>query len=331
MRATPSPESTPEHARSTPSSTPWVVRPVPQRQRVAAACALVGESAGRSTGAGRRFLEAARSQGMDLSRFWCSADPATDRVRHACVLVPGAGRTGMLFCSAPSNPADAAEVGALLDALAEATPGPMLAQALLEAGQEALEQALAQAGFTRVGLLQYLRRKWPDGEGPPAPARPWPEGVEVRPWRSGDDALLGEALEASYEQTLDCPELHGMRRAHDVIDSHRSTGRWDPRLWWLALESGRPRGALLLNPCPDHANTELVYLGLAPSLRGRGLARSLLTMGLRAIASRPHRTVACAVDARNAPARGLYESFGFSLFTERVAFVRALPVRRRDR
>jgi ribosomal protein S18 acetylase RimI-like enzyme len=298
---------------------------------VAAAGALVGEAGGRAAGAGRRFLEAARAQGMDLSRFWCTVDPATDRIRHASVLVPGAGRTGMLFCSSPSRPSDAPEVGAMLDALAEATPGPLLAQALLETGQEPLEHALSMAGFSRVGLLQYLRRPWPQAEAAPAAPGPWPDGVEVRPWKSGDDASLGEALEASYEQTLDCPELHGMRRARDVIESHRSTGRWDPALWWLVFESGRPRGALLLNPCPDHANTELVYLGLAPSLRRRGLARSLLSMGLRALSTRPHRTVACAVDSRNAPARGLYESFGFRLFAERVAFVRALPARTRER
>jgi ribosomal protein S18 acetylase RimI-like enzyme len=228
----------------------------------------------------------------------------------------------MLFCSAPGRQADAQEVASLVDAACSSRPGPELVQALLETGTPTLETALVGAGFTRIGTLQYLRRPW--REAPGADGGAWPEGVEVRPWRPGDDHTLAEALEASYEETRDCPELHGMRRTSDVIESHRSTGRWDPRLWWLVLDAGAPRGALLLNPCPDHGNTELVYLGLAPSLRGRGLAGRVLTMGLAALATRKHRTVACAVDARNAPARKLYESFGFRLFAERIAFVRAV-------
>ncbi|MFG0275684.1 MAG: GNAT family N-acetyltransferase [Phycisphaerales bacterium] len=216
-------------------------------------------------------------------------------------------------------------MGALVDSACGSRQGPELIQALLETGTPLLENALGAAGFTRIGALQYLRRPW--GEGVQAPAEEWPDGVTVRRWRQGDDDALAAALEASYEDTLDCPELHGLRRTIDVVESHRSTGRWDPRLWWLVFDGDTPRGALLLNPCPDHGNTELVYLGLAPSIRGRGLAQRLLRVGLSALATRKHRTVACAVDARNAPARKLYDSFGFRLFAERIAFVRAVSRR----
>lgn len=336
MRAAPSPiqpdgtDADPERGAPASASpqpcTPWVVAPVPSRHLVAAADALVGAPVAGAPRAGRRFLEAARAQGMDLSCFWCTTDRDRDRVRHACALVPGAGRTAMLFCSAPGRLGDATEVASLVDAACASREGPELVQALLETGTPTLESALLGAGFTRIGALQYLRRPW--REAPTADDAGWPSGIEVRPWRDGDDPALAEALEASYEATQDCPELHGMRRTQDVIESHRSTGRWDPRLWWLVLDAGAARGALLLNPCPDHGNTELVYLGLAPSLRGRGLAGRVLTMGLAALAARKHRTVACAVDARNAPARKLYESFGFRLFAERIAFVReAAPAR----
>lgn len=320
MRATPPPEGSPTEAASPPTSTPWMVTPVPTRLQVAAADALVG----RGHGAGRRFLEAARAQGMDLSCFWCSLEAGRERVRHACTLVPGAGRTAMLFSSSPHGPFETAEVGALIDSACRAAGGPLLVQALLEPGDDALGRAMGPAGFVRIGALQYLNRAWQADPPSPAPIA-WPEGVEVRSWRNGDDAALAQALEASYERTLDCPELHGLRRTSDVIESHRSTGRWDPKLWWLVFDRGRPGGALLLNPCPDHDNTELVYLGLAPSLRGQGLARGLMALGLDALRRRPHRTLACAVDARNAPARRLYEGHGFRLFAERLAFVRAMP------
>lgn len=333
MRSTPTPPTPTAGDASPPCSTPWVVQPVPPNLRVHAAGALATQALNERESAGRRFLEAASAQGLRLSRFWCSMDAEQGRIRHACVLVPAAGRTALLFVSSPgaangssafAPPEAVEEVGEMVEAMCRRTPGPLLAQALLESGQSALERSLARAGFTRIAELQYLRRDWPAGPTPEPPSA-WPEGVEIRPWRRGDDDALAEALDASYEATLDCPELHGLRRTADVIDSHRATGRWDPRLWWLVFERGRPRGALLLNPCPEHANTELVYLGLAPSLRGQGLASRLLAMGVHALRSRRHRTIACAVDARNAPARRLYEGFGFRPFAQRVALVRALP------
>lgn len=325
MRPTPPPHRATSEAASPDTFTPWVTCAVPARLSIAAADALVG----RGHGAGRRFLEAARAQGMDLSCFWCTLDRGRERVRHACAVVPGAGRTAMMFSSSPRTPAEAPEVAALLDGACAAAGGPLLVQALLEPGEDGLERSLGPAGFARIGVLQYLKRPWADAPAVRG-ADGWPAGVTVRRWGAGDDPLLREALEASYEQTLDCPELHGLRRTEDVIASHRATGRWDPRLWWLVFEGGRARGALLLNPCPEHDSTELVYLGLAPSLRGRGLGRRLLATGVEALCGRPHRAMACAVDARNAPARRLYEDFGFRLFAERAAFVRALAAPGRE-
>jgi ribosomal protein S18 acetylase RimI-like enzyme len=69
---------------------------------------------------------------------------------------------------------------------------------------------------------------------------------------------------------------------------------------------------------------ELVYLGLAPSVRGQGLGR-LLMQRVLAIGARRHFDVATlAVDAANAPAMRLYRRCGYASVAQRVAMIRKL-------
>ena len=92
---------------------------------------------------------------------------------------------------------------------------------------------------------------------------------------------LIEALDKSYEDTLDCPELCGVRTTEDVLASHKATGDFDPEHWWLVQLDGRPEGCVLMSRCPDQGALELVYLGLSTALRGRGLGRLLLDRAIR--------------------------------------------------
>jgi ribosomal protein S18 acetylase RimI-like enzyme len=140
-----------------------------------------------------------------------------------------------------------------------------------------------------------------------------------------EDVLL-EALNHSYIDTLDCPELCGLRETRDVLASHRDTGEFDPRTWWVLFLKGQARGCALFSNCPELHSAELVYLGLAPDLRGRGLGRLMLSKGLDELRQQhPTWAMTLAVDHRNGPALRLYASLGFKPFGERVALVR--PVR----
>lgn len=285
-----------------------------------AAQALVGALAGDDPSAGRRFLRRARLHGIALTHFWVAVDSGErPKVRHACLVTPGDGGAGMVFTSRPATAEGLGTLSRLIDHAIGHCDDLVLAQALLTPDESSLAGPLLDAGFRWVGDLQYLRRPW---QPPEAPGESWPDGVSVVRYTSESNTRLAAALEASYIDTLDCPELHGMRRTEEVIESHRGTGRFDPALWWIVERAGTPEGALLLNQCPDQDHCELVYLGLSPALRGIGLGRQLLRMGLREIERRPHRTMMCAVDSRNAPARALYESEGFHEFTTRAAYVR---------
>lgn len=263
----------------------------------------------------------------------------------------GSGRTALLFLSEPPPEGDAGgmragitERRACIDAAcshlqAQRPQKVVMAQALTEPAHAWAREAFLGAGFMHVGDLTYLRRGV--ATEPAAPAPTFGDAAELltfadleaRSGRKAADAVFGAALEASYERTQDCPELCGMRSIEDVLDSHRSTGQFDARLWWVILERAsratgdmrNPLGCLLLNPCKDQQTIELVYIGLATAARGKGWARPLLLHGMAtALRGRRGYEVACAVDARNAPARNLYASLGFRESGHRVAFVKSL-------
>jgi mycothiol synthase len=337
-----------------------VVRVGPDRV-LAAAERLVGPGAGPRAPAARRFIEAAGQFGIDLSLLWAVPDPTGRGFQQACLAVIGSGRTAMLFVSSEEEPirprrgggsgSSECEVAAfalrqrvaLVTAACRhlrtvpapgcdgcpapgAEPAVTLAQSLLEPEETAAIASLSAAGFRRLGDLAYMHRNIPRH----APARGlsvpvWPDGMAVRrlseiPAREHSPLLL-RALERSYIDTLDCPELCGMRRVQDVLDSHRSVGKFDPALWWVAFQSDQAEGCMLLTPCPEQHAVELVYLGLSPPLRGCGLAASLLKMGIAELAGRREHTLTCAVDLRNTPALKLYERAGFERAAVRVPMV----------
>jgi GNAT superfamily N-acetyltransferase len=323
------------------SALPDAVR-IPPDLEVVAAARLVGE--GVRGGGGRRMVTAAALHGIDLSLMWGILDARPDgtphRVRQVCLAVPGSGRTAMLVLSPPGSRREGegeerdriASIVAACRGLGEDTAAGRLtvrlAQALPDPRESWAVRAFAGAGFIRVGDLAYLRLPLKRRQGE-VPGMPWPEGITVRNVQEvgpgeRDRPVLLEALERSYIATLDCPALCGLRETEDILESHRATGIFDPKLWWLVYLGDQPHGCMLMSQIPDHSCVELVYLGLSPELRGRGLGSQLLQMGIAASSGRAADHIACAVDMRNSPARLLYERIGFKETGQRVALVRAV-------
>lgn len=319
------------------------VQQVPESLRLAAAGRLVSVEGPARRRAARALLENAPSAGIDPRLMWATIDPARGRdwVGQVCLGVPGSGRTAMLFLSQPGSERLLGDEKAQHDERVRVLEGAIrgleddpeldiaVAQSLPEPSQGWSIQACKAAGMIHVGELAYLRRAQPEGGELADPgAMSWPEGVGVR--RAGDLAdpsnarALIEALDASYEDTLDCPELCGLRTTEDVLASHRSTGAFDPTHWWVIELGGRPEGCVLMSRCPDQDALELVYLGLSTALRGRGLGRLALERAMRSAADASTRSVTCAVDRRNTPALSLYRGLGFSEFTSRSAYVHAM-------
>ena len=319
----------------------WVERVPTDAARRRAAQRLVEHARPGDKDAGRLFLANTKAAGISLEHFFASfQDGAASHgegcppAREATLIVLGSGRTALVFPSLPDSADREGELGAVAAyGLAGLRPhedgGPALAQALLLPGEKASGRGLERGGFSRLAELAYLR-KTPlrSSERLPVYERGMVEGVEVlRASEIGaddrDDVLI-RALEASYEDTLDCPELQALRETSDVLDSHKATGLYDRALWWVVFDGPDPAGVMLLSVLESKTEAELVYMGLGPSVRGKGLAKRLLGTGIAALRRRGVGALSCAVDLRNEPALALYRSLGMRPFAQRLAFVRDL-------
>jgi GNAT superfamily N-acetyltransferase len=274
-----------------------------------------------------QFLGFARQQRLSLDHFWAAYQDGQPLA--AALIVGCAGRTGMLFISPVHDQESADLTGRVIAAaVAALRPGAMsMVQALLDAEQATERSALWGGGFRRLAELKYMVRRSPpatqaDHDAPPPPSLPEP--LRLVTWKRSRKALFGRAILASYQDTADCPGLVGLRDADDIIAGHQATGRFDPDLWHVALAGEEPAAVMLLNPIPQRGAMELVYLGLTPAWRGRGVGGALLDYGLALARRRKAGDVVLAVDADNAPAVRLYERRGFVCQSHKTAFVCAL-------
>ncbi len=198
--------------------------------------------------------------------------------------------------------------------------GFRIAQALVDASAPRTASAdLDRGGLPRITVLTYLHRDTARPMGrtlAPPLDRP---GFAWRPYGPDTEDIFRAVLQATYAGSLDMPELEGIRSLDDVMASHRAAGRFDPSRWRVGALAGEPEAAavLLLSEVPDRPSWEVAYLGLTPQARGRGLGRSALADALEL--ARPHVSrLELAVDARNHPARKLYDAAGFVPFDRRV-------------
>ncbi len=296
--------------------------------------------------AAQRLVASAGSHGIDFSLTYATLEGPFEApvARQACLAVLGAGRTAMLYVSEPArgstgdaggtDTARAERVRCILancNLLSREHAGRVvLAQTLPDPAEHWSVNAFTAADFQSVGTLLYMRRqpRADDRKRPPTPP-PLPAGLSlVRVCDIPDDrrtSTLIAAMDASYEDTLDCPLLCGLRETRDILTSHQSTGTYDPSIWWLVMQGDRPLACLFLSLCPEQRTTELVYLGLAKSLRGKGIARGLMQFGTAHISHmQPSWPLACAVDEANAPAVKLYDTLGFRAFARRIGLVKRI-------
>lgn len=191
------------------------------------------------------------------------------------------------------------------------------AQALLDphAGREA--ELLCEGGFTRLTSLIYLEREVVYPWSPP----PSSQEVQWLDLTQRSDEQLGALLEASYEETLDCPELVGARSIADVIASHRASGSYDPRLWQVARIDGVDAGCVLLSPHQALSSCEIVYLGVRLGFRRRGVGSLLLRRAVDLARQRRLGRLHVAMDERNVAAAAAYARFAFRESGRRIALL----------
>jgi len=195
--------------------------------------------------------------------------------------------------------------------------GVKLAQTLLLPDDLAQGQSLLRHGFSHLSHLLYLRHD--------LQLAPGSLGVSTRldflTFADVDRSLFEHVLDRTYEDSLDCPEINGVRDIEEVIAGHQAQGGHDPRYWWLARANDRPVGVALTTALPETDDWDLSYLGIAPEARRQGFGREILLHVLVEARAAGVSHVSLCVDGRNEPARRLYQGLGFEVFDRREVFL----------
>jgi ribosomal protein S18 acetylase RimI-like enzyme len=183
-------------------------------------------------------------------------------------------------------------------------------------------ELLVAAGFRHVSDLLYLVCL-----ADQFPAHPPCTELQFESYSETLHARFARLVDATYENTLDCPAVNGVRNIEDVLQGYRATGSFDPERWFVVRHRGEEIGCLILTDYPEHATWELIYMALLAAARGRGwgveIARHALWLAGQAARSR----LVLAVDAANAPALRTYAAAGFQSWDRTSVYVRILDER----
>jgi len=239
------------------------------------------------------------------------------------VCLPLAGKSGLFWLPQMRATWRESDLGERLVRAAVAwvrERGAKLAQAILPTADIARAGPLVRCGFRHITRLNYLRHQLVDIA--PLPVM---RAMRLQPWSPTLEAVFQETLLHTYEGTLDCPELNGVRTIEEIVAGHRAQGVWRPERWWLAFVHNKPAGVALLTELFDQGGWDLSYVGVVPDMRQRGIGRALTVHALHAAQEAGALQLMVAVDERNVAAGEMYRSLGFELTESREVFLLVFP------
>jgi ribosomal protein S18 acetylase RimI-like enzyme len=266
------------------------------------------------------FVQSSAYRRIDLNQMWVAE--VGGHVVWAALPMVSPGRTMLLLSSPPVDKPVLHPASRLVDCICDhfSRQDVHLAQVLIEPEYAHARLFYGQHGFKEIAELIYLQGFASRNANPPV----LPEPLRLLPYSPQTHPLFVDAISRSYRQSLDCPALSGLRDMEDVVAGHKATGDFDPALWQLLVGNEHPLGVVLLSRIPQTDAMELVYLGLAPEARGRGLGRLLMQEAVHLVLADSRRRLSLAVDSRNSPALKLYFQMGMQRITARVAMIRDL-------
>lgn len=242
----------------------------------------------------------------------------------AAMIISTPGRVGILLHSpALADGVDPSALSQLIAAISQKALADGMAhvQTSLAPSASADISAVASGGLWLLAELVYMRRDLAE----PVRGGAAPHDLTWRSYGQFDEDQLARVIAATYEGTLDCPVIAGLRGSADVIAGHKTSGIFTPASWWIADWSSKPAGCILVNDSPGASGAEVVYLGVAPEFRRRSLARTMLLRCAAQAKKNGKVILTLAADARNRPGLKLYESTGFCELFRRLVYVLGPP------
>ncbi len=264
-----------------------------------------------------RLLAANRAGNLDMQGLFHAR--RGDRLVGAAWGQPVPGRSA--FCW-PANivASEPEETAQLLQNVVDRhldSAGIALTQAILSARDIRNALRLTQAGYQHLADLDYLASSIDQ-----FPMRPPCGALELSATVPVDPSRIESLIDRTYEETLDCTDIDGVRSTDDVITGYRRTGVYRPEWWTIAQYQGQDVGCVFLADHPEHDQCELMYLGIVPEMRGRRWGDQLTRYAQWTTRCAARQRIVLAVDDTNWPARKLYERTGFTIWDRRSVYVR---------
>ena len=283
-----------------------------------------GDSLRQATDRVRRLTAHLTDQGLQIGAI--AQASASGLPVSAAMVIESPGNLGSVFLPRdPSVASRAPAIVAVLTALkrhARSVPLVLL-QALLSAEERYQGKVYAQSGFERLAELAYLERT----ASQPCPASGRPGNFTFSTFTPQSESLFLEVLARTYDGSRDCPRLTGVRRTEEVMAAHRATGSYDPNHWFVVRLDDEPAGILLLAGVPGRRAFEVVYVGVVPQARGRGVGDALIKRAVGVCRRHGNADLTLAVDGDNEPAMNLYRRWCFREVSRREAWVWINPNR----
>jgi len=249
-----------------------------------------------------------------------------DRLRLAVVGVESQGSSNLLLL--PFELDSSCEIEGATLALRQAleiarSDGVTLCQLIGPECPSRWDIPLREAGMHRLTDLLYLTRRVPRVETTSI-ARLAATHHEWLTYSTETKSFFCEAIEQSYVQSLDCPELTDMRSPQQMLMAHRAAGPFDPAAWFVFMTANNPLGILLLRRARREPAMEIVYMGVAQVARGSGVADALMMKAMQSARQAGAETLILAVDSRNEPAKRFYQRWNFQEVMRRTAWITKL-------
>ncbi len=276
-----------------------------------------------------------------------SAVPATDRPRHiaawsgaihrgnatlwignrdgqvvaAMLAEVQPGRTAVVTCPQTSAGQPPEVAGAVLRRVVEQLHGGgvALVQAIPPTSTAATTSQFQAAGFEQACQLLYLVSVSAD-----FPAVCPDDGLETIPFERRPSGSFSphHTSELTKGRSI-ARNLPPAAALDDVLAGYRAVGTFDASRWLVVRNRGADVGCLLLADHPDANAWELVYMGVVPDARGRGLGVAIVRHAQWLTAQAGRERLTAAVDADNGPAIEAYAAAGFTGWNRRTVFLRS--------
>lgn len=197
--------------------------------------------------------------------------------------------------------------------------GSHLVQSLVGAENPAAGEHLTRMGFRAITLLDQLHAFLDDLNVPPPTDR-----LSFIPCEDFRRSSFEKLVANTYDGSLDCPEVDGLRQISDVLAGYYATSSQNTAHWYTIKQGGDTVGVTILAHHTANHQLELIYFGLLPTFRRQGLGREILCFVIQQAKRLGCQSILTGVDQRNTPAMVLYHQFGFGLSDSKELYLKPL-------